>query len=97
MSLDPDINHGSLRIDPDILRQITTYARAVGDSPSEIIRKAFEEFRNGHQGTHVVERAEETAFDVMSRAGLIGCINGNDDTPTDLSTNPIHMEGFGRE
>ena len=46
MSLDPDINHGSLRIDPDILRQITTYARAVGDSPSEIIRKAFEEFRN---------------------------------------------------
>ena len=41
--------------------------------------------------------AEETAFDVASRAGLIGCIKGALRSPTDLSTNPKHMEGFGRE
>jgi hypothetical protein len=41
--------------------------------------------------------AEETAFDVASRAGLIGCIEGAPRSPTDLSTNPKHMEGFGRE
>ena len=40
---------------------------------------------------------EESAFDVASRAGLIGCIKGAPRTPTDLSTNPKHMEGFGRE
>ena len=40
--------------------------------------------------------AEETAFDVASRAGLIGCIKGAPRSPTDLSTNPKHMEGFGR-
>ena len=40
--------------------------------------------------------AEETAFDVASRAGLIGCIKGEPRSPTDLSTNPRHMEGFGR-
>jgi hypothetical protein len=40
--------------------------------------------------------AEETAFDVASRAGLIGCIKGAQRSPTDLSTNPKHMEGFGR-
>jgi hypothetical protein len=40
---------------------------------------------------------KETAFDVASRAGLIGCINGTPRSPTDLSTNPKHMEGFGRE
>ena len=39
----------------------------------------------------------ETAFDVASRAGLIGCIKGAPRSPTDLSTNPKHMEGFGRE
>jgi putative addiction module CopG family antidote len=41
--------------------------------------------------------AGETAFDVASRAGLIGCIKGAPGSPTDLSTNPKHMEGFGRE
>jgi hypothetical protein len=40
--------------------------------------------------------AEVSAFDVASRAGLIGCIKGAPDSPTDLSTNPKHMEGFGR-
>jgi hypothetical protein len=41
--------------------------------------------------------SEETAFDVARRAGLIGCIRGAPRSPTDLSTNPKHMEGFGSE
>jgi len=40
---------------------------------------------------------EESAFDGASRTGLIGCIHGAPRSPTDLSTNPKHMEGFGRE
>ena len=39
--------------------------------------------------------AEETAFDRLERAGLIGCLKGMPGTPTDLSTNPKYMEGFG--
>lgn len=39
----------------------------------------------------------ETAFDVMSRAGLIGCLKATPGGPTDLATNPSHMEGFGGE
>ena len=39
--------------------------------------------------------SEETAFDRLERAGLIGCLKGMPGTPTDLSTNPKHMEGFG--
>ena len=42
------------------------------------------------------KRAEETAFDVMERSGLIGCLKGMTHTRTELSTNPKHMEGFGR-
>lgn len=30
-------------------------------------------------------------FDVLSERGILGCFEG----PTDLSTNPKHMEGFG--
>jgi hypothetical protein len=41
--------------------------------------------------------AEDTAYDVASRAGLIGCIKGAPRSPTDLATNPKHMEGFGRD
>jgi hypothetical protein len=46
--------------------------------------------------TPTVVPAGENAFDVMSRASLIGCVKGRPDSPTDLSTNPQHMEGFGR-
>jgi len=43
-------------------------------------------------GTHA--EAEPSAFDVLSKAGLIGTLKGG---PTDLATNPAHMEGFGGE
>jgi hypothetical protein len=43
------------------------------------------------------EAAETTVFDVMSKAGLIGCLKSDPDSPTDLATNPAHMEGFGGE
>jgi hypothetical protein len=41
--------------------------------------------------------AEESAFDLASRAGLIGCIKGVPRSPTDLSIKLKHMECFGRE
>lgn len=43
------------------------------------------------------EEADETAFDVLSRAGLIGALKAAPGTPSDLATNPAHMEGFGDE
>ena len=36
-----------------------------------------------------------TAFDMMSAAGVIGCVKGKPGSPTDLATNRAHMEGFG--
>jgi hypothetical protein len=40
--------------------------------------------------------ADESAHDLAHRAGVIGGIKGAPRTPTDLSTNPKHREGFGR-
>lgn len=45
--------------------------------------------------SHAPAHPEETAFDRLERAGLIGCLVGTPGAPTDLSTNPKHMEGFG--
>ncbi len=36
----------------------------------------------------------ESFFVAAQRLGLIGCLEGG---PADLSTNPIHMEGFGEQ
>lgn len=35
----------------------------------------------------------QTAYDALKRQGLIGCMLPG---PTDLATNPSHMDGFGR-
>ena len=47
---------------------------------------------NATNGTHADEATDATAFDVLSKAGLIGSLKGG---PTDLATNPAHMAGFG--
>ncbi len=68
-------------------------------SPDQMRRRARElESKiasTGKPAAPAAADAEESAFDVASRAGLIGCIKGA--TLPDLSTNPKHMEGFGRE
>jgi predicted DNA-binding antitoxin AbrB/MazE fold protein len=35
----------------------------------------------------------QTLFDIFDEAGLVGCV---ENAPSDLSTNPQHLEGFGR-
>jgi predicted DNA-binding antitoxin AbrB/MazE fold protein len=39
------------------------------------------------------EETEQTLYEMLDEAGLIGCI---EDGPSDLSTNPKYMEGFGK-
>jgi hypothetical protein len=36
--------------------------------------------------------SSESVYDAMNRLGLLGCVTDGD---SDLSTNPVHMEGFG--
>jgi hypothetical protein len=57
-----------------------------GQTPSEIVRAALENYLD--HGIRV-----KSAYDVAKEAGIIGCATGG---PKDLSTNPRHMEGFGK-
>lgn len=75
----------SIRIEPALKRRLEAEAKAAGISPSDLAREALREHLERR-------RSPETCYDVAKRLGIIGVY---EDTPTDLSTNPDHMAGFG--
>jgi len=77
----------TVRVNQAIQERLETIAQATGKTESEIVREAIEEFL-AHQ------RPLRTCFDVAKKAGVIGCVKGG---PRDMSTNPKHMKGFGRD
>jgi hypothetical protein len=95
MSMDHLPESGDLGLDPGTRLRIEVYARAVGCTPGEVVRRAFEAYEAAHDGPQ--GESEPTALDVFRRAGLIGCLGGAAEGPTDLATNPAHLEGFGRD
>ena len=77
----------SVRVDERLKKELEAEAREKGVRPSEIVRQALEE--------HMRQRKpRESAYDLAKRLGIIGAAKG---LPADLSTNPEHMEGFGRD
>jgi hypothetical protein len=95
MSPENSPTSGSLPVDADTLRRIESYAHAAGMSTAEVVREAFDKFAAAHNGSH--PEVEESAFDVLNRSRLIGWLKGAPDPPTDLSTDPEHMEGIWRD
>jgi hypothetical protein len=41
------------------------------------------------------QATDETVFELMNSAGLLGCLLGQPQSPRDLATNAEHMQGFG--
>jgi hypothetical protein len=75
----------NVRVDERLKLQLEAEAREKGVRPSDIVRQALEE--------HTRQRApRESCLDIARRIGILGIYT---DAPTDLSTNPEHMEGFG--
>ena len=73
-------------VDERLKQELETETREKGVCPSDIVRQALEE--------HMRSRTPSTnCRDLAERIGLIGSAKG---LPADLSTNPDHMEGFGR-
>jgi metal-responsive CopG/Arc/MetJ family transcriptional regulator len=70
----------SVKLPKDLDKKLTELARQRRASRSAILREAFEAF------------ASSPRRSVTAAAGdLVGSLSG----PTDLSTNPEHMAGFG--
>ena len=75
----------TVRVKKGLKQQLEAEAREKGVSPSEVVRQAIEEHLRQ-------QKPSETCYDLAKRLGIIGVFR---DGPSDLSTNPAHMEGFG--
>jgi metal-responsive CopG/Arc/MetJ family transcriptional regulator len=76
----------NVRVDKRLKEELEAEAKEKGVQPSVIVRQALEEHmrsRTSHPNCH----------ELAKRLGLIGAVKG---LPADLSTNPKHMEDFGR-
>jgi antitoxin component of RelBE/YafQ-DinJ toxin-antitoxin module len=76
----------NVRVDKRLKEELEAEAKEKGVQPSVIVRQALEE--------HMKSRTlHPNCRDLAERLGLISAAKG---LPADLSTNPEHMEGFGR-
>ena len=74
----------SLKLTDNVLRKLERAARERGQSKSDVIRSALEQYLNG-------ERTIPPGSALEAARPWIGCGEG----PGDLATNPKYMEGFG--
>ena len=72
----------SLKLPPSLSAKLERAVRKSGQSKSEVIREALEQFLKAERPMSALELAGD----------LAGCGEG----PGDLSTNPKYMEGFGK-
>jgi metal-responsive CopG/Arc/MetJ family transcriptional regulator len=71
----------SLKLPAALSVRLDRAAKKRGQTKSEVIRAALEQFLNGERPMSALELAGD----------LVGCAKG----PGDLSTNPKYLEGFG--
>jgi len=77
----------NVRVEGQLKRRLELEAEAKGVSPSMIVRQLLEEH-------YQQSLPQQNCHQLAQRLGIIGSIEG---LPSDLSTNPDHMEGFGRD
>lgn len=63
-----------------------------GKTMHELVSEALQQYAPDVRRTNGEHKS--TLLERLNRKGLVGCLRGG---PPDLSTNPIHMEGFGRD
>ena len=77
----------NVRVDGRLKDELEAEAREKGTRPSDIVRQVLEE--------HIRRRTPRSnCRDLAERLGILGSAKR---LPADLSTNPEHMEGFGRD
>jgi metal-responsive CopG/Arc/MetJ family transcriptional regulator len=76
----------TIRVPETLGARLRDRSRAKGQSPSELVRAALENYLGAASG-------QRSAYDLANEAGLIGCMRR---APSDLSTHRRHFEGFGK-
>ncbi|MBZ5682298.1 MAG: ribbon-helix-helix domain-containing protein [Acidobacteriia bacterium] len=76
----------TIRIPESLGTRLRRQSRARGQTPSELVRVALENYLDSRKG-------RRSAYELAEQAGIIGCAPG---LPKDLSTNPRYFAGFGK-
>jgi metal-responsive CopG/Arc/MetJ family transcriptional regulator len=76
----------TVRVPKSLGEQLKNCSRLRGQTPSEVVRVALENYLGKRPG-------EQSAYERAKAAGLIGCMRR---APADLSTGRRHFEGFGK-
>ena len=86
----------NVELDPQDKQDLEELARQSGKPLGEVLRQLIRDalrIRTRNDGPPKAEDSpEESCYDLAVKAGIVGMVNGG---PSDLSTNPKHMEGFG--
>jgi hypothetical protein len=84
----------SLDVDPRQERKLKALAQESGKPVGEILRELLDEalLRRKENGAHEPSGEGESFLDAARRVGAVGCVKGG---PTDVATNPKHLESFG--
>ncbi|MGB6676121.1 MAG: ribbon-helix-helix protein, CopG family [Terriglobales bacterium] len=82
----------TVRIPQELGGRLRHRSRIKGQTESDLIREALETYLGRSNG-------ERSAFELAEEAGLIGAVRrrGLKRPPKDLSTNPRHFKGFGKD
>ena len=87
MAIDP----ADITLSPQQRQALARLAEQTGKSHAELIDELLAKAASTTSDSPEVV-TDNSLYDVLSERGMLGCFDG----PTDLATNPMHMEGFGQ-
>jgi hypothetical protein len=89
MAVDPS----DIQLTPEQQKWLAAISHESGKPWPIVFSEALARYRVEDSLSTDSDGSQESFYDAAVRVGLLGSI---DDAPPDLSTNPRHMEGFGR-
>lgn len=88
MAIDPN----EIELSPEMKQALAEKAEQTGKPWTELIDEFLAEAHLPMSPKAAEVVTDNSLYDVLSERGMLGCFEG----PTDLATNPKHMEGFGQ-
>jgi hypothetical protein len=88
-----DVDPRQIELSRDQQNELAELSATTGKPWPVVLHEALDSFRHERSGNQNGGAESESFLEAAERLGLVGCLRGG---PSDLSTNPAYMEGFGQ-